>query len=334
MKTCLLFLLFVISISVHGQLSKLIPAKPSAIKLINDYTSTLSVDEENLLEQKLMNFRRATTNEITVVVLPTINGFDIADVALEISRKWGIGLKKINNGALLLVAKEYGIAGGVVVKKINNGALLLVAKNDRKLRIQTGYGLEATLTDLQCSIIINNAIKPAFKSGKFYEGIDAGTNEMIAAINKPYGDSLQKGSIHGDDDQIATVDTTMQQSAATTTDVVKEKSDNEQGNFASLFSWIGSIFSWIFNIFSWIDNIFRWISTFIIFSLIVFIIKKIFGIKSRDNYTSYSDNSSSDSSSSSYSSSSNSSSSSDSSSSSSSDFGGGDSGGGGSSDSW
>ena len=311
MKTCLLFLLFFISISVHGQLSKLIPAKPSAIKLMNDYTSTLSADEENLLEQKLMNFRRATTNEITVVVLPTINGFDIADVALEISRKWGIGLKKINNGALLLVAK-----------------------NDRKLRIQTGYGLEATLTDLQCSIIINNAIKPAFKSGKFYEGIDAGTNEMIAAINKPYGDSLQKGSIHGDDDQIATVDTTMQQSAATTTDVVKEKSDNEQGNFASLFSWIGSIFSWIFNIFSWIDNIFRWISTFIIFSLIVFIIKKIFGIKSRDNYTSYSDNSSSDSSSSSYSSSSNSSSSSDSSSSSSSDFGGGDSGGGGSSDSW
>ena len=311
MKTCLLFLLFFISISVHGQLSKLIPAKPSAIKLMNDYTSTLSVDEENLLEQKLMNFRRATTNEITVVVLPTINGFDIADVALEISRKWGIGLKKINNGALLLVAK-----------------------NDRKLRIQTGYGLEATLTDLQCSIIINNAIKPAFKSGKFYEGIDAGTNEMIAAINKPYGDSLQKGSIHGDDDQIATVDTTMQQSAATITEVVKEKSDNEQGNFASLFSWIGSIFSWIFNIFSWIDNIFRWISTFIIFSLIVFIIKKIFGIKSRDNYTSYSDNSSSDSSSSSYSSSSNSSSSSDSSSSSSSDFGGGDSGGGGSSDSW
>ena len=311
MKTCLLFLLFFISISVHGQLSKLIPAKPSAIKLMNDYTSTLSADEENLLEQKLMNFRRATTNEITVVVLPTINGFDIADVALEISRKWGIGLKKINNGALLLVAK-----------------------NDRKLRIQTGYGLEATLTDLQCSIIINNAIKPAFKSGKFYEGIDAGTNEMIAAINKPYGESLLKGTIHGDDDQIATVDTTMQQSAATTTDVVKEKSDNEQGNFASLFSWIGSIFSWIFNIFSWIDNIFRWISTFIIFSLIVFIIKKIFGIKSRDNYTSYSDNSSSDSSSSSYSSSSNSSSSSDSSSSSSSDFGGGDSGGGGSSNSW
>lgn len=306
MKTCLLFLLFFISMSVHGQLSKLIPAKPSPIKLINDYTSTLSADEENLLEQKLMNFRSATTNEITVVVLPTINGFDIADVAIEISRKWRIGLKKINNGALLLVAK-----------------------NDRKLRIQTGYGLEASLTDLQCSIIINNAIKPSFKSGKFYEGLEAGTNEMIAAINKPYGDSLQKGSTHGDDDYIATVDTTMQQSAATTTDVVKEKSEKEQGNFTSLFSWIGSIFSWIDNIFSWIDNIFKMIGTFIIFSLIVFFIKKIFGIKGRDNYTTYSDNSSSDSSSSSYSSSSI-----DSSSSSSSDFGGGDSGGGGSSDSW
>ncbi|RZJ80454.1 MAG: TPM domain-containing protein [Flavobacterium sp.] len=149
------------------------PAKPNT--LVNDYTNTLTASQKNELENKLVAFDDSTSTQISVVIMKSVGDYDINEYTLELGRKWGVG------GA-----------------KKNNGVVLLVAIGDRKLSIQTGYGVEGALPDIYTKRIIEDDIKPYFKTGNYYEGIDVGTNSIISLVKGEYKNdnpkSKQKGS--------------------------------------------------------------------------------------------------------------------------------------------
>jgi uncharacterized protein len=154
----LLFSLLILSWNTFAQE---FPAKPS--KLVNDYTNTLSAAQIAQLENKLVAFDDSTSNQIAVVIIKSVGDYDINEYALELGRKWGVG-----------------------GQEKNNGVILLVALGDRKLSIQTGYGLEGALPDIYTKRIIENDIKPFFKGGDYYSGIESGTNAIISLVKGEY----------------------------------------------------------------------------------------------------------------------------------------------------
>ncbi|MEB0207982.1 TPM domain-containing protein [Pseudomonas sp. CCC3.1] len=111
------------------------------------------------LTQQLAAHEKATGEQVVVVTLPDLQGVSIEDFGYQLGRAWGIGKKDENNGALLIVSRD-----------------------DRKLRIEVGYGLEDRLTDAQSSVIINQVITPAFKAGNFNQGIRDGVTAMLQVL--------------------------------------------------------------------------------------------------------------------------------------------------------
>lgn len=140
-------------------IDKIVNNPPSPPKLVNDFANILTADQSQTLERKLFQFDDSTTSQITVVIVPNLAGKDIADVAIDLGRKWGVGNKKSNNGVILLISVE-----------------------DRKLNISPGYGLEKSLPDVTCQQIIDNIIVPDFKGNDYYAGVNQGTDAIIQAI--------------------------------------------------------------------------------------------------------------------------------------------------------
>jgi len=163
MKKLLLILLLSFFGRGFGIAAVEFPPKPDPPKLVNDYTSTLSAQELDELEQRLLLFHDTTSVQIAIVMISTLDGYPSSDYAFELAEKWGIGQKTTNNGALLLIVKD-----------------------DRQLYIATGYGLEGALPDARCKQIIENDIKPFFKQGKFFEGLVTGSSKMMDAVKGEY----------------------------------------------------------------------------------------------------------------------------------------------------
>lgn len=111
------------------------------------------------LTQSLQAHEKATGEQVVVVTVPDLQGMPIEDYGYQLGRAWGIGQKDKNNGALLIVARD-----------------------DRKLRIEVGYGLEDRLTDAQASVIINQIITPAFKTGDYNQGISDGVGAILQVL--------------------------------------------------------------------------------------------------------------------------------------------------------
>lgn len=139
-------------------------------KLVNDFTHTLTTEQQQALETKLVYLDDSTFTQIAVVIVPTLKGRDIADYALELGRIWGVGNKKNNSGVVLLIAK-----------------------NDRKINISPGYGLEGALTDLEAGSIISEVIAPIFRQDDYYGGIDAGVDAIINAVKGEYHTKRERG---------------------------------------------------------------------------------------------------------------------------------------------
>ncbi len=137
------------------------PGSPSGF--VNDFAGVFSADQKNKLEQKLAAFEKDSSNEISVVTIKSLNGDTIDNFAVELFKQWGIGKKGKDNGILVLVALE-----------------------DKKMRIEVGYGLEGALTDAQSSWIINNEMKPAFQQGDYYAGVNGAADKIIAATKGEY----------------------------------------------------------------------------------------------------------------------------------------------------
>lgn len=153
-------------------LSAVLVAAPVALEVdvptndgwVTDLAGILSPGEEQQLEALAESYRSGTTHEIALLTIPSLGGEAIENYSLEVARAWKLG-----------------------GKDAHNGALIVVAQGDRKLRIETGRGLEGTLTDAISGRIIREVISPAFKEGRFYEGLVAGMAATHAAIGGDYG---------------------------------------------------------------------------------------------------------------------------------------------------
>jgi len=154
--------LFAIIGTFYGQ--DTIPRKPKFETSVYDYqTNALSPLEKKVIELKLLNYADTTSTQIVVVLIKSTNGQDINQYKVDLAQSWGIGQEDKDNGLLLLVAVD-----------------------DKKIAIATGYGLEHLLPDALCKLIIDNEIAPEFKNGRYYDGIDKGTNAIINAIAGEY----------------------------------------------------------------------------------------------------------------------------------------------------
>jgi uncharacterized protein len=163
MKRLLLFFVLFISLFARAQDDKDIPNRPNPPRLVNDFTNTLTPEQVQALEQKLVAYDDSTSSQIAVVLVNSLSGYDVSDYALRLGRKWGVGGKDHSNGVVLLVAKE-----------------------DHKINIQVGYGLEGAIPDVTAKSIIDNDLTPNFKEGNFYRGIDDATDDLIKAAAGEY----------------------------------------------------------------------------------------------------------------------------------------------------
>lgn len=131
-----------------------VPSKPSPPRLVNDLASVFTASESADLENRLVQFSQKTSNQITIVTLPSLNGYDKAQMAFSIGENWGVGGAKFNNGVVILVKPK--------IKGEKGEAF-----------IATGYGLEGALPDAICKRIVENEMIPNFKNNNYYAGIDA-----------------------------------------------------------------------------------------------------------------------------------------------------------------
>jgi uncharacterized protein len=143
--------------------------KPNPPRLVTDQAGVLSSDELAALEAKLVAIDNSSSNQIAVVILSSLEGQPKEEYANKLFREWGIGNKKTNNGVLVLVAIQ-----------------------DRQIRIEVGYGLEGAIPDVTALSIIDNDIKPAFKAGAYYKGLDKATDDLAKAAVGEYKEARKK----------------------------------------------------------------------------------------------------------------------------------------------
>ena len=177
-----LLLAFSLSALAQGPTTGLQPVPPLTAR-VTDLTGTLTADQQTALEQKLAAFEAAKGSQLAVLIVPTTRPEEIEQYSIRVVDQWKLGR---------------GTVGG---KRVDDGALLLIAKNDHRIRIEVGYGLEGVLTDAMSNRIISETIAPAFREGNYYEGIDAGLDQMMKLIQgeplPPPEHSWQSGQRHG-----------------------------------------------------------------------------------------------------------------------------------------
>jgi uncharacterized protein len=135
-------------------------AVPPLQALVTDLTGTLDADQRARLEQRLRGFEARKGTQIAVLIVPSTRPEAIEQYAMRVVEQWKLGRKKVDDGALLLVAKD-----------------------DRALRIEVGYGLEGVLNDASVGRLVNQVIAPRFKQGDYFGGIDDGTERMIRLVD-------------------------------------------------------------------------------------------------------------------------------------------------------
>ncbi|MEN8189492.1 MAG: TPM domain-containing protein [Thermodesulfobacteriota bacterium] len=126
---------------------------------VNDTAAMLSPQTMERLETMLANLETSDSTQLVVLTIPSLQGEVLEDYSLRVAETWGVGQKGHDNGALLLISRD-----------------------DRKLRIEVGYGLEGSLTDLISGRIIGGVIVPRFREGRFDQGIHDGVQAMIQAV--------------------------------------------------------------------------------------------------------------------------------------------------------
>jgi uncharacterized protein len=154
LKVGLVLLLWVFAVTAQAELKF-----PALTGRVVDNAQMIEPSVREQLTQQLAAHEQATGEQLVVVTLLDLQGTSIEDFGYQLGRHWGIGQKDKNNGALLIVARD-----------------------ERKLRIEVGYGLEERLTDAQTSVIIHQIITPAFKSGNFSKGISDGVAAMLVVL--------------------------------------------------------------------------------------------------------------------------------------------------------
>jgi uncharacterized membrane protein YgcG len=143
---------------------------PAPIGLVNDFAGLLPAETRSSLELLLWKYEKDTSIEITVVTVTSLEGLTVEDYTIGLAKKWGVGKKGKNNGVVLLFTPE-----------------------ERKVRIEVGYGLEPDLTDAQAGRIIREVIAPIYKAGRRADSVVSGVEAILKTLgNKPYDDRLKE----------------------------------------------------------------------------------------------------------------------------------------------
>ena len=160
----LLALLLFLPFSLGAQTLILRPQPP---RLVNDFAGVLSSSELQALENKLVAFNDSTSNQIAVVIVNDLQGYDKSEFAYKVAKDWGVGQADFNNGLLVLVKTKTDQSPGQIF-------------------IATGYGLEGAIPDLACADIIDREIIPHFRENNYYGGLNAGTDVLMALASGEY----------------------------------------------------------------------------------------------------------------------------------------------------
>ncbi|HEY4800318.1 MAG TPA: TPM domain-containing protein [Bacteroidia bacterium] len=150
---------------------KCIPEKPSPPHLVNNLSKEvpdfISAAEAQALEEKLLNFNKETSNQIVIVIVDDLCGYDANEFSTRLGEQWQVGQKKFDNGIVVMI-KPSGGAG------------------QRKAYIAVGYGLEGVIPDVVAKQIVDNEIIPNFKKSENYNGLDAATGVLISLAKKEF----------------------------------------------------------------------------------------------------------------------------------------------------
>lgn len=153
---------------------------PELTARVNDYAAMLSRSTEKQLEDMLATLEQEESTQLAVLTITSLQGENLEKFSLKVVEKWQLGRQGLDNGGLLLIAKD-----------------------DRKIRIEVGYGLEGTLTDLESGRIIRNVISPRFRNGDFDRGVLDGVTAMVAAVRGEFDEQDFTGTSQGADSEIS-----------------------------------------------------------------------------------------------------------------------------------
>ena len=163
----LLIILCLLSFAfAYGQ-KEIIPSKPNPPRLVNDYTNSLTPEQRDVLERKLVNYDDSTSNQIAIVILKDLGGYEPAQYATELGEKWGVGGAKFDNGIVILVS-------------LGN------ENESRKAFIAVGRGLEGAIPDMTAGYIFDEYLVPNLRAGNFYQAFDQATYVLIKAAAGEY----------------------------------------------------------------------------------------------------------------------------------------------------
>lgn len=147
-----------------------VPARPEPPRLVNDLAQVFTQEEATALEQKLVDFSNKTSNQIVVVTIPDLNGYEPSQMAYQIGETWKVGQAKFDNGVVILVKPKQGNSRGEAF-------------------IATGYGLEGALPDAICKRIVTNEMIPSFRNNNYFEGISKATDVVMKIASGEYNSS-------------------------------------------------------------------------------------------------------------------------------------------------
>lgn len=151
-----LIIILFLSVSALGFAQTGIPDAPNPPRLVNDLTgSTLSQQEARALENKLLGYEDSTSTQVAILIVESLNGYEVVDFAQRTGEKWGIGTAK------------------------DNGVFIVVSTGDRQAAIVTGYGMEGSITDAATYTIREEYMNPRFREGNFYKGLDDATSVIF-----------------------------------------------------------------------------------------------------------------------------------------------------------
>jgi uncharacterized protein len=143
------------------------PDKTNPPRLVNDFAGFFTVQEANMLENKLVAFNDSTSTQIAVVTVKSLGGYDKSDYAFKLAEKWGIGQKGKNNGILILIKPK--------------------TENEKgEAFIAVGYGLEPVIPDAIARRVVDNEMLPNFREKQNFQGVDKAVSVLISLANKEF----------------------------------------------------------------------------------------------------------------------------------------------------
>jgi uncharacterized protein len=181
MKKIFLIISLLFSVSAFTQIEKVLPNQKNPPRLYNDFTKSgnfLTNEQAQALENKLVAYNDSTSSQVAIVVVESLNNYEVNEYATALGRKWGIGGKEFSNGILILISTGGG-------------------DGNRDAYIAVGYGLEGAIPDMTAAYIVDHEIIENFKEGNYYRGLDEAVDAIIKAAAGEYkatqGYSKRKG---------------------------------------------------------------------------------------------------------------------------------------------